>query len=57
MDPNYLQRRPRLSAEAAERAMTPRDKRAYEQFARNFAQQIHLVRDALAARPREGAVT
>jgi hypothetical protein len=38
--------------------MTPRDKRAHEQFARDYAQQIHFVRAALGASPAApGAVT
>ena len=41
----------------AERSMSPRDKRAHEQFARDYAEQIHFVRDALGASPAPGAVT
>jgi hypothetical protein len=38
--------------------MTPRDKRAHEQFARDYADQIRFVRDALGARPTlPGSVT
>lgn len=38
--------------------MTLRDQRVHEQFAREYAEQIHLVRDALGARPtQQGAVT
>jgi hypothetical protein len=58
MDLNSLLRRHQLSLMAGERAMTPRDKRAHEQFARDYAEQIHFVRAALDARPATpGAVT
>jgi hypothetical protein len=58
MDLNSLIRRHQLSLVAADRTMTPRDKRAHEQFARDYAQQIHFVRAALGARPASpGAVT
>jgi hypothetical protein len=58
MDLNSLIRRHQLSLVAADRTMTPREKRAHEQFARDYAQQIHFVRAALGARPASpGAVT
>jgi hypothetical protein len=39
-------------------SMTPRDKRAHEQFAHDYAEQIYIVRDALgAARALPGSVT
>jgi hypothetical protein len=38
--------------------MTPRDKRAHEQFAHDYAGQIQIVRDALGAgRALPGLVT
>jgi hypothetical protein len=51
MDLNFLLRRHQLSLMDAERSMTPREKRAHEQFARDYADQIQFVRDALGARP------
>jgi hypothetical protein len=58
MDLNSLIRRHQLSLVAADRTMTPREKRAHEQFARDYAQQSHFVRAALGARPASpGAVT
>lgn len=58
MDLNSLLRRHQLSLMAAERSITPRDKRAHQQFARDYAEQIHSVRDLLGARPTPpGAVT
>ena len=58
MDLNSLLRRHQLSLMAADRSMTPRDKRAHEQFARDYAEQIDLVRDSLGAPPTlSGSVT
>jgi hypothetical protein len=58
MDLNSLLRRHQLSLMVAERSMTARDKRAHEQFARDYAEQIHFVRAALGASPASpGAVT
>lgn len=58
MDLNSLLRRHQISLMVAQRSMTPRDKRAHEQFARDYAEQIHIVRDALGARPSlQGSVT
>jgi len=58
MDLNSLLRRHQLSLMVAERSMTPRDKRAHEQFARDYAEQIQFVRAALGASPASpGAVT
>ncbi|HEV7136577.1 MAG TPA: hypothetical protein VGN43_08075 [Steroidobacteraceae bacterium] len=51
MDLNSLLRRHQLSLMAADRSMTPRDKRAHEQFARDYAEQIDLVRDSLGVPP------
>jgi hypothetical protein len=58
MDLNSLLRRHQLSLMSADRSMTPRDKRAHDQFARDYADQIRLVRDALGAVPSlPGSVT
>jgi len=58
MDLNSLLRRHQLSLMVADRSMTLRDKRAHQQFARDYAEQIHIVRDALGARPTSpGSVT
>ena len=58
MDLNSLLRRHQLSLMAADRSMTVRDKRAHEQFARDYAEQIRIVRDALgAAATLPGSVT
>jgi hypothetical protein len=58
MDLNSLLRRHQLSLMIAERSMTPRDKHAHEQFARDYAEQIHVVRDALrATQALPGSVT
>ena len=58
MDLNSLLRRHQLSLITADRSMTPRDRQAHEQFARDYADQIHIVRDALGARPAlPGSVT
>ena len=51
MDLNSLLRRHQLSLMAADRTMTPHDKRAHEQFVRDYAEQIHFVRAALGASP------
>ena len=58
MDLNLLLSRHQRSLMVADRSMTPRDKRAYEQFARDYAEQIQFVRAALGASPASpGAVT
>jgi hypothetical protein len=58
MDLNSLLHRHQLSLIAADRSMTPRDKRAHDQFARDYAEQIGMVRDALGAtRALPGSVT
>ena len=58
MDLNSLLRRHQLSLMNAERSMTARGKRAHQQFARDYADQIHSVRDALGAKPAlPGSVT
>lgn len=50
MDLSFLLRGHQLSLMIADRSMTPRDRRAHEQFARDYTEQIHLVRDALGTR-------
>jgi hypothetical protein len=58
MDLNSLLGRHQISLMIAERSMTPRDKLAHEQFARDYAHQIESVRDALGAKPAlPGSVT
>ena len=58
MDLNSLLRRHQLSLMAADRSMTPRDKQAHQQFARDYAEHIRIVRDALGASPAlPGSVT
>lgn len=50
MDLNSLLRRNQLSLMATNRSMTPRDRLAHEQFARDYAEQIHIVQDAFGVR-------
>jgi len=58
MDLNTLLRRHQLSLMVADRSMTPREKRAHAQFAREISDQIGRTREALGAGPsRPGAVT
>lgn len=58
MDVNFLLRRQQLSLMNAERSTRPHDKRAHEQFACDYADEIDFVRDALGARPAlPGSVT
>ena len=58
MDLNSLLCRHQLSLMVAERSETTRDRRAHEQFAREYAEQIHFVRAALGAAPAsQGSVT
>lgn len=58
MDLNSLLRRHQLSLMAADPSMTPREKRAHAQFAREYAEQIRRTREALGARPAHpGSVT
>lgn len=58
MDLNTLLRRHQLSLMIADRSLTPREKRAHAQFAREYADQIESVRDSLGARAAlPGAVT
>jgi hypothetical protein len=58
MDLNSLLRRHQLSLMAADRSMTSRDRQAHQQFARDYAEHIISVRDALGAVPAlPGSVT
>jgi hypothetical protein len=58
MDFNSLLYRHRLSLMKADRSLSPREQRAHDQFARDYAEQVGLVRDALGTRPaRPGSVT
>jgi hypothetical protein len=43
---------------SADRSLSPREKRAHDQFARDYAEQIRSVREALGAAPSlSGSVT
>ena len=53
MDLNSLLRRNQISLMAADTSMTPRDKRAHQQFARDYAEQIQFLRDALGAHRKQ----
>jgi hypothetical protein len=58
MDLNTLLRRHQLSLMAADRSLSPREQRAHDQFARDYADQIRAVREALGAgRTLPGSVT
>ncbi len=58
MDLNILLRRHQRSLMIADRSLSPREQRAHDQFARDYAEQIGLVRAALGARPAlPGSVT
>jgi hypothetical protein len=58
VDLNKLLHRHQLSLMVADRSLSPREKRAHNQFARDYADQIQAVRDALGAgRARPGSVT
>lgn len=47
-----------LSLMAADRSMTAQDNQAHQQFARDYAEHIRIVRDALGASPAQpGSVT
>ena len=47
MDLNSLLRRNRRSLLTPQSSLTPREKRAHDQFARDFGDQIRLIRAAL----------
>jgi hypothetical protein len=51
MDLNNLPRRHQISLMIADRSLTPRERRAQAQFAREYPDQIQSVRDSLCARP------
>lgn len=55
MDLNTLLRRHQLSLMVAGGSMTPREKRAHAQFAREISDQMGRTREALGALP--GSVT
>jgi hypothetical protein len=58
VDLNKLLERHQRSLINADRSLSPRDKRAHDQFAREYAEQIQFVRAALGASPASpGAVT
>jgi hypothetical protein len=58
VDLNSLLRRHQLSLMSADSSLTPREKRAHDQFARDYAEQIRSVREALGAVPSlPGSVT
>lgn len=58
MDLNILLHRHQHSLMIADRSLSRREKRAHDQFAREYANQIGIVRDALGARPAmPGSVT
>lgn len=58
MDLNFLLHRHQLSLMIANEALSPREKRAHDQFAREYAEQIRFTRDALGAKgSRPGSVT
>ena len=51
MDLNSLLQRHQLSLMKADVPLTPREQRAHDQFARDYAEQVGLVRDAIGQRP------
>ena len=58
MDLNSLLHRHQLSLMTAGQSLPPREKRAHDQFAREYAEQIGRLRLALGAPPaRPGSVT
>ena len=58
MDLTSLLRSHQLSLISADRSMSAREQRAHQQFARDYAEQIRIVRDALGAAPAlPGSVT
>ena len=58
MDLNVLLHRHQRSAMIADQALTSRERRVHDQFAREYAEQIRFTRDALGARrSRPGSVT
>lgn len=58
MDLNSLLHRHQLSLMKADVSLTPREQHAHDQFARDYAEQIGVLRDALGAQPAlPGSVT
>jgi hypothetical protein len=58
VDLNTLLRWHQLSLMAGDRSMSPREKRAHEQFAREYSEQIARTRETLGAgRALPGSVT
>ena len=58
MNLNFLLHRHQLSLMIADRASTRRERRVHDQFAREYANQIRITRDALGARASlPGSVT
>ncbi len=58
MDLNTLLRRHQLSLMVADDSLSPSEKRAHEQFAREYSDEIARRREALgAARAQPGSVT
>jgi hypothetical protein len=58
VDLNFLLHRHQLSLMIADRAPNSRERRAHDQFAREFAEQIRATRNALGAgRSLAGLVT
>ena len=58
MDLNFLLHQHQLSLMIADRALTSRERRVHDQFAREFADQIRFTRSALgAASSLPGSVT
>jgi hypothetical protein len=58
MDLNALLRRHQLSLIHADRSLSPSEKRAHAQFAREYSEQIARTREALGAgRSPPGSVT
>ena len=58
MDLNSLLHRHQRSLMFADHSLSPRDQRAHDQFARDYADQIRAMRDSLGAgRALPGSVT
>ena len=58
MDLDSLLRGHQLSLMRADRSLTPREQRAHDQFARDYADQIGAAREALGVAPAlPGSVT
>jgi hypothetical protein len=52
MDLNSPLERNRLPLVKTDAALTPRDARAHDQFAREYAEQTRMTRDALLGSPK-----